>query len=94
MSELNPNHPVTKTARDHWHKIAAIIMVKLGRTEIEITEPDIQRLEGKNIVLDERGKKLVVRIVNDEEARRLLQQEVTWKCNTGLHNDGALRHGG
>ena len=28
--ELNPNHPATREVHDHWHKIAALMMFKMG----------------------------------------------------------------
>jgi hypothetical protein len=30
MEELNPNHPSTVAARDNWHKICALVLLKLG----------------------------------------------------------------
>lgn len=30
MSELNPNHPVTRAVSDQWHKIAALLVNKSG----------------------------------------------------------------
>ena len=74
--ELNPNHKVVQQARDHWHKIAALIMVKLNLTELEITHADLEKLTGGNIniVLDARGEsitgKLTIRIVDDKTVVR------------------------
>ena len=80
MSERNPNHPVTRAAHDHWHKIAAIIMAKQGLKEIEITAADVELLDGNtNIVLDERGSSKTgtfkVRLVDNAEACRLAAEE-------------------
>lgn len=41
--ELNPNHKVVTQARDQWHKIAALIMVKLGLTELKLTMADVEK---------------------------------------------------
>lgn len=79
--ELNPNHKVVRQAHDHWHKIAALIMVKLGKTELQITMDDVRKLEGgnTNIVLDARGESetgiLTVRIVDDKTAAELARKE-------------------
>ena len=72
--ELNPNHKVVRQAHDHWHKIAALIMLKLGKTELEITPEDVNKIASGNvnIVLDARGESetgiLRVRIVDDKTA--------------------------
>jgi hypothetical protein len=39
--ELNPNHPATQAAHDQWHKIAALLVVKLGGN---VTIEDIKAL--------------------------------------------------
>jgi len=72
---------VVRQAHDHWHKIAALIMVKLGKTELQFTENDVRKLEGGNIniVLDARGESvtgiLTVRIVDDKTAAELARKE-------------------
>lgn len=78
--ELNPNHKVVRQAHDHWHKIAALIMVKLGKTELQFTLEDVRKIErDTNIVLDARGESktgiLIVRIVDDKAAINLAEQE-------------------
>lgn len=78
--ELNPNNKLVRQAHDHWHKVAALIMVKLGRTELEITLEDVKKIEQNvNIVLDARGESesgiFRIRIVNDREAAELARQE-------------------
>ena len=79
--ELNPNHKVTIQAREQWHKIAALIMVKVGKTELAFTMADVEKLEGGNIniMLDARGEhdtgRFIVRIVDDKTAAELARQE-------------------
>ena len=80
--ELNPNHKVVVQARGEWHKIAALLLHKSGKTEIEITEEDINTFVAspmRNIVLDARqesaGRGLIVRLVDDKEAEKLDRQE-------------------
>lgn len=78
--ELNPNNPIVVQAREHWHKIAALIMVKLGLTELRISPADLEKLAGGNvnIVLDGREEKatgeLVIRIVDNKTAAELARQ--------------------
>lgn len=75
--ELNPNHPVLNEAREHWHKFCAILMNKLGKTEVEITADDVMEL-GDNqmgIVLDMRGGRCVLRMVSMAEGERLARRE-------------------
>lgn len=79
--ELNPNHKVVRQAHDHWHKIAALIMVKLNVTELEFTMDDVNKLAGgnMNIVLDARGESKTgtfkIRIVDDKTAAALAKHE-------------------
>jgi hypothetical protein len=74
--ELNPNHPVTRGIHDHWHKIAALVMVHFGVTQVTIPISELKQLEGLNICIhpdDEKGIQLL--IVNDKEAARLARKE-------------------
>lgn len=85
--ELNPNHKVVRQAHDHWHKIAALIMLKLGKTELQLTIADIQKIEKDvNIVLDARGESqtgvLTVRIVDDKTALALAREEGGMACDS------------
>jgi len=83
--ELNPNHKVVRSARDQWHKIAALIMVKLGKTELTITLQEIESLIGKgnvNIVLDEKPHALIIRIVDDKTASELARREGGRACDS------------
>lgn len=86
--ELNPNHKVVQQARDHWHKIAALIMVKLGKSELEITPADVDRIAcgNVNIVLDARGEAqtgiMRIRIVDDKTAAELARKEGGRACDS------------
>lgn len=77
MGELNPNHPVTQQVHEHWHKIAAIMMQKLGQSAVEITEADVLALgdNDKAVVADCRGGRMVIRLISMEEARKIARQE-------------------
>lgn len=41
--EINPDHPTTKGISDQWHKIAALILYKIGWDEILLTVDDVER---------------------------------------------------
>ena len=79
--ELNPNNKVVRQARDQWHKIAALIMVSQGLTEVKVGMKDVAKLAAGNIniVLDARGESetgcLTIRIVDDETAAELARRE-------------------
>jgi hypothetical protein len=77
--ERNPNHPVVRELSDQWYKICAALMLKFGKTEIQITEHDLKRLSDSdkaNIVADTRGDRfLTLRLVSDDEAIRLAKKE-------------------
>lgn len=86
--ELNPNHKVVLQARHQWHKIAALIMVKLGLTELQLTLDDVNKIASGNvnIVLDARGENetgiLTVRIVDDKTANELARKEGGRACDS------------
>lgn len=78
--ELNPNNPLVRRVRDQWHKVAALIMVKLGHTELKITMADVEKVAvgNVNIVLDGRGEQdggFTIRIVDDKAAVELARLE-------------------
>lgn len=54
--ELNPNHPVTRAVSDHWHKIAAILMMKFGVKEIVISDADIATMPNDIVIAIEEKK--------------------------------------
>jgi Cu/Ag efflux pump CusA len=75
--ELNPNHQVTRTVSEHWHKVAALLMKKAGMEHVVITEADIAALENLNqaIVIDARADGLHVSLVDMATAEKLARQE-------------------
>ena len=78
--ERNPNHPVTRTLHDEWHKLTAMVMHKQGLSSIQITVADIESLvekygDGAGVVADARGGGLVLRLVTAEEADRIAREE-------------------
>ena len=80
MTELNPNHPVTQSVHDQWHKIVALLMAKIGSRRVVISPDEVKRFaeegDGNNITIrfdDCLGIEL--RLVSDNEAVRLARQE-------------------
>lgn len=80
MHELNPNHRVTRTVHDHWHKIVAILISRPpynGRAEI--SEEEIhnwaEKYEGSAVVIKDADHKLTLYLVDEKEAKRLAKEE-------------------
>lgn len=76
--ELNPNHPVTSTMHDHWHKIAMLLVARLPGKQTIITAEEIERVAGRGdqaITIKETGAGLELRVVTMEEGRKLASQE-------------------
>ena len=75
--ELNPNHPMTSTMHDQWHKIVALLMLKLRQKHVEISAADIEKLV-KNpsaVTIQTKGEKLILDLVPMAEAERLAKKE-------------------
>lgn len=75
MNELNPNHGVTREVHDHWYKIAALLVARLGGSTV-ITPKEIERLENKAITIrfsDTEG--IVLNLISMEEGERLAKAE-------------------
>jgi hypothetical protein len=83
--EVNPNHPMTKFAREQWHKICAILMQKLEAEhkipclpdyEVEITPGEIDRLSERNmaVVIQERDQRLFIRLMPIEMGEKLARE--------------------
>lgn len=56
--ELNPNNPVSRAASGQWHKIAALVMHKLGVNHVEIRTEDADALTARGVnigISDEKG---------------------------------------
>lgn len=76
MSEMNPNHPVTRAIAAQWHKLAALAVAKAGG-HVVITSEDISSFApGElNITVQELPDGIHLRIVGREEAERLARKE-------------------
>jgi len=83
--EINPNHPVTREVHDHWHKIAALLLLKITGGKrgkiVRISVQEIQSFSSEHdgdfgaIVLQERGDYMELKMVDSAEAERLAKQE-------------------
>ena len=68
---MSAEENVEQSLRDHWHKIMAAAMKKLGFNEITLTPEDIQALNGDAEVLLAHVRKdesLVIRLLPVDEA--------------------------
>lgn len=83
--EVNPNHPVTKFARDQWHKICALLMQKMEAEHkipglpdytVEITVGEIDRLNERNlaVVIQERDGRLFIRLMPMKMGEKLARE--------------------
>lgn len=75
--ELNPNHPVTSTMHDHWHKIAAMLVSRLPEQRTLVTVEEIERFARADlaITIKDVGVGLELQIVSMDEGRKLAKQE-------------------
>lgn len=77
--ELNPNNRVTTAARDQWHKIVALMMIKLNLTEVTITQADLEAChampEMPIVMLHDCADGLRVKMITQAEAGQLLERE-------------------
>lgn len=73
--KINPDHPVTQQMEGQWYKLLAILMLRYGLTEFEVTIENVDKmaafLEDGAIVADCRGGGLMVRLVPMAEALKL-----------------------
>jgi hypothetical protein len=79
--EINPEHPVVRELHDNWYKICALLLFKLaGAREVRITAEDIRGMENRYrpgmpvVMVHAKKDELVVRLVTEEEGRRLAAQ--------------------
>ena len=79
IDEYNPNHIVTRTVHDHWHKIVAILLARDYNGKTEITEKEIEKwsakYEGSAVVIKDAEQKLILWLVDRKEAERLAKEE-------------------
>lgn len=74
MSEVNPNNPMTQAMRDEWSKIAALLMHKLGESDVTLTVEDLETAPPLFIAVQGVEGGLRVRLLDEEEARELAKR--------------------
>lgn len=75
VTELNPNHPVTKAMHAEWHKLAALAVMKAGG-HIVISMEDLESFPlGGAVTVQELDDGIHLRIVDAETAERLARKE-------------------
>lgn len=73
---LNPNHIVTQQMDGNWHKIVAILLMKMGETDVTITEADVLSMQpGFCIGVQELTDGLHIRLLSSEEGQELARKE-------------------
>ena len=74
--EINPNHAVTRAVSDHWHKIAAILLMKFGVKEVIITSEDIAKMQSDVVIAIESKKDhFKVWLTDMKTAQELVRKE-------------------
>lgn len=81
--EFNPNHPVTQTVHDHWHKIVALLLHKFQRqigTHVVISASDLEDLQRAypgmpSVVMHVNTDGIRLYLVDQAEAERLAKKE-------------------
>lgn len=72
-SAINPDSDAVKFAQENWHKLLAVMVLKSGSHEIEISAEDIAKLEldpRHNIVIDTTQGRLRLRLIDAREAAK------------------------
>lgn len=80
MSELNPNHPVTASVHDHWHKVVALLLHKFDLGEVVITASDLDDLAREfaggmpAVLIHDKADGMHLKIVTEAEAMALARE--------------------
>lgn len=76
--ELNPNHPVTSSMHDQWHKIVALLMRKFNLNHVELSEGEVMAFAESGsgaVTIRERDGAIHLDLISWEEAERLAREE-------------------
>lgn len=84
MPEVGPDHPVVEELREHWQKIAALIMWKLNVKRVEILEDDIISLA----MSDPRGMPVILAHAKNDKIIIMLMSGKEADSFAKLHGDG------
>ena len=73
---INPEHPVVKGLEEQWHKLLAIVLIKLNVSEVVITSKDVLALESKFpgqmacILAHDKKDGIHLSVISESEARK------------------------
>lgn len=87
MVELNPDHPTTSGLHNEWHKILVLVMLKMGVTEVVLTEDDVrQHLQNKEnaVMAHDQKDGLHISVLPMKEAQRLASR-LRWRTKNEQH---------
>lgn len=72
--ELNPNHAVTQSTHDQWHKFVAIMLYKYG--DVTITIDDVRAMpDDIAVTVQELEDGIHLRLVSMAEGERLAREQ-------------------
>jgi hypothetical protein len=69
--EMNPQHPVTQAAREQWHKLAALLVQKLGGKAV-ITTEEIAAIGSRAIVVHFKETTIELDLVTMNDAQAIV----------------------
>lgn len=70
--ELNPEHLTTLAMHDLWHKIVAMLMIRMGTKHVVIGQTDIDNLlnnEDSCVICEEKPNGIHLRMMSMEDAK-------------------------
>lgn len=65
--------------KDHWHKIAAAVMFKLGQSTVTLTLEEVRAMEGMGLIVRSSGDDLEIILSTEEEIERLSGPQLVQK---------------
>jgi hypothetical protein len=77
VSAINPNHPVTQSAEENWHKIVALLVLQAGG-RMSISSSEIESLiDGppSAVVVKYNRDSIDLWMVSEAEAQRMGREE-------------------
>jgi hypothetical protein len=77
MNAINPNHPVTQSAEENWHKIVALLVLQAGG-RLSISRSEIESLiDGppSAVVVKYNRDSIDLWMVSEAEAQRMGREE-------------------
>jgi hypothetical protein len=66
---------MTRKMSDQWHKVCALLMMKMGKTHVVITAKDIQGMKAAGITIGEKPDGIHLNLISMKEAEELARME-------------------